>query len=85
MNAYQLENKTMDALFLDGKAVTCPAVIDQKETGVLKEGMRLVILLSNGKKYMGEVTRYTYSVQKGHAVGALEIIRYPRLRQDAGL
>jgi hypothetical protein len=80
MNTYQLDDKTMDDQFLSGKPVACPAVVPAKQTEHIQQGQRIVVLLSNGKKYMGEVLVHRYSVRNGVAEGVLEIIRYPRIQ-----
>jgi hypothetical protein len=76
MKTYQLENKDADERFLKGESIQCPAVMPV--TGLLNPGDRLVILLSNGKKYMGEITNFDHTIKGNHAEGSLQIIRYPR-------
>lgn len=74
MKTYQLDNKETDKLFLAGENVQCPAVM--VVTDMPKPGERLVILLSNGKKYMGEIIDFDHSIKGDHAEGQLRVIRY---------
>lgn len=69
----------MDREFLDGKPVLCDAAIRASEylSGVLKENEKIVVMLSNGKKYMGQVIRFNHRMQDDYAIGKLEIVRYP--------
>jgi hypothetical protein len=78
MNAYQLDDKIMDQEFLAGKPVQCKVVVKEPESARMTAGVRMVVMLSNGKKYMGEIVSFTYTVKKGHADGLLELIRFPR-------
>lgn len=80
MNSYQLENKTMDEDFLNGKTVNCNAVIPVSgyESGMLKEGERIVVLLSIGKKFMGKIMRSSFEKRGNLTEGKLEIIRYTK-------
>jgi hypothetical protein len=79
MNTYQLDDKTMDLDFLSGKPVKCKAVIREQDTAQLGTGRRIVVLLSNGKKYMGEITDFTCQIRQGYAEGVLTLIRFPLL------
>jgi hypothetical protein len=81
MNTYQLDDKVMDQKFLSGETVKCKAVIREQETDQYKAGTRIVVLLSTGKKYMGEVTDFTWQLQRGYAEGMLTLIRFPRLNK----
>jgi hypothetical protein len=78
MNTYQLDDKATDQEFLDGKTVRCKATVKESDSAALTNGSRIVVLLSNGKKYMGEIVSFTYTVKKGHADGTMELIRFPR-------
>src|SRR5688500_15021335 len=76
----KLESKSSDEDFLNGSTVTCDAVIpsSQHQSGVLKEGERIVVLLSNGKKYMGEISSFQYQVKDNRHEGKLELKRYSK-------
>ena len=76
MQSYKLDNKKMDEDFLSGKSVWCHAVVPDHTT--LKEGEKLVVLLSNGKKYLGRIGKFNYKLEKGFASGKLEIHRTPK-------
>lgn len=80
MNFYQLENKNIDANFLSGKPVLCDAVITVSDysSGMLKAGERIVVLLSSGKKFMGEINSSTFKMRGNLAEGKLEIVRYAK-------
>jgi hypothetical protein len=78
MNTYQLDDKVMDEKFLAGKPVLCKATVREQESAGLTNGVRIVVLLSNGKKYMSEILNFTYTVKNGYASGTLELIRFPR-------
>ena len=79
MHYYQLDSKTQDADFLQGKSVFCPAALTEAEynTGKLAEGSKMVIRLSNGAKYMGKLLHFDYAIQNGGITGTLEIRRDP--------
>jgi hypothetical protein len=78
VHSYQLENKSMDVAFLEGKPVLCDAVIpvSEYERGLLTVGERIVVLLSTGKKYMAEVISFAYRERGSLLEGKLEIMRY---------
>jgi hypothetical protein len=76
MKTYQLDSNETDKLFLGGESIQCPAVLPVAD--MPKPGERLVILLSNGKKYMGEIRDFDHTISGGHAQGKLRIIRYPK-------
>jgi hypothetical protein len=77
MHFYKLDNKLEDEKFLQGSSMQCPAIIPKEEffSGKFKEGERIVVILSNGKKYMGRIIKFSGSVSKGLAQGHLEIMR----------
>lgn len=79
MNAYKLDDAAMDQAFLQGEIVFCQAVVREAEAINLKNGERIVVMLSNAKKYMGEVLSFTSKIRNGNAEGKLEIIRFPRV------
>lgn len=70
----------MDELFLKGEPVVCKAVLTTADhsAGVLEIGERIVILLSTGKKYMGEVQSFDFRNNGKFVEGKLEIVRYPK-------
>ncbi len=77
MDFYKLDNKEMDEKFLKGISVSCQAVIREEDhlAGKLREGSRIVIMLSNGKKYMGLVEKFSGKTINGFAEGELVIVR----------
>jgi hypothetical protein len=77
MHFYKLDNKLEDEKFLNGSSVQCPAIIPEEEfvSGKFKEDERIVVMLSNGKKYMGHIIKFSGNVNDGLAQGHLEIIR----------
>jgi len=77
MDYYKLENKEMDETFLKGLQVTCKAVIPEKDYlgDKLKEGSPIVVMLSNGKKYMGQVVGFSGKTLNGFAVGELIMMK----------
>lgn len=79
MNLYKLESKSIDEDFLNGIPIECIAMISVQDyhAGLIKEGDKIVVMLSNGKKYMGKVTGFTFSSDDKNAfVGVLGIIKY---------
>ena len=77
MNSYRLNDKEQDQKFLAGNPVNGTALFAKNDfkADSIKIDERIVILLSNGKKYLGKVTRFTY-VTKGNVIeGELEIVR----------
>ena len=79
MNIYRLDSKQMDEAFLKGEDVLCEAAVAYKDlsSGMMGEGERIVIALSNGKKYMGKIKGFEYTLVNEVAVGKLKVIRYP--------
>ena len=75
MHYYKLESKIDDEKFLKGESVECAAVIPEEEflSGKFKEGAGLVIMLSNRKKYMGEILGFTGEFKNGKRDGVLRI------------
>lgn len=80
MNAYKLDDKEMDKCFLKGDPVICKAVITLSDhaSGALKAGEKIVVLLSTGKKYMGEIQNFNFINSNKYLEGRLEIVRYPK-------
>lgn len=80
MNFYKLDNKSTDDNFLNGKTIQCRAILSVQDynTGVVGAGDKIVIMLSNGKKYMGKVSKAAlYPSKDGKNVeGILEIIKH---------
>ena len=77
VNAYKLNNKIEDQNFLSGSPVKGNAVFMKSEfkADLIKINGRIVVLLSNGKKYMGKVTQFNY-VSKGEMIeGEVEIVK----------
>lgn len=77
MNAIELTSKPMDNLFLEGETVSCDAVIPVPDLnkGVLNEGQKIVVLLSNRKKYMAKISSFSYEIVEGYAQGKLYLKR----------
>ena len=77
VNAYKLNDKSQDQNFLSGIPVKGTAVFLRSEfkPDLIEVNARIVILLSNGKKYMGKVTHFTYA-SKGEIIeGEVEIVK----------
>ena len=76
MNSYKLNDKDEDQNFLAGNIVKGAAVFLKSEfTNDIIKNERMVIVLSNGKKYMGKVVNFTYA-PKGEVIeGRLEIVK----------
>ena len=77
VNAYKLNDKNQDENFLLGVPVKGTAVFRKREfkSDLIKINGRIVIVLSNGKKYMGRVTHFAY-VSKGDIIeGEVEIVK----------
>ena len=77
LNSYKLKDKDQDQNFLAGNPVKGSAVFLKTEfkDGSINNNERIVIILSNGKKYMGKVVSFNYT-PKGEVIeGQLEIIR----------
>ncbi|HET9434586.1 MAG TPA: hypothetical protein VFO37_12555 [Chitinophagaceae bacterium] len=77
MNAYKLNDKSEDQNFLSGNPVKGTAVFLKSEFNpdLIKVDGRIVILLSNGKKYMGRVTRFNYASKGGIIEGEVDIVK----------
>jgi len=77
MNYYTLDNKAMDKDFLNGKSIHCSAALPLTEFihGRIKEGERIVIKLSNGRKYMGSVVSFRHTIKNDVVEGELEIVK----------
>jgi hypothetical protein len=76
LNSYKLNDKDEDQNFLAGNPVKGTAVVhkDEFKNDIIKDE-RIVIILSNGKKYMGKVVNFSYAA-KGEAIaGRLEIVK----------
>lgn len=82
MNAYKLDDRTMDKSFLSGDPIWCDVVlpIADQNSAMLEKGQKIVVLLSTGKKYMGEVVNFDFMRLNKHIKGKLEIIRYPKVK-----
>ena len=77
LNSYKLKDKDQDQNFLAGNFVKGSAVFLKTEfkDGIIKNDERIVIILSNGKKYMGKVVSFNY-IAKGEVIeGQLEITK----------
>lgn len=77
MNAYKLNDKSEDQNFLSGNPVKGTAVFlkSQFNPEIIKINGRIVVMLSNGKKYMGKVTKFNY-VPNGEIIeGEVEMIK----------
>jgi len=64
MNLYKLDSKKLDEAFLRGEVVTCIAVVTLTDRKSIEQSYRIVIQLTNGKKYLGLITGVDL-VQKG--------------------
>lgn len=77
MNSYKLNDKSQDQHFLSGIPVKGTALFVKSEFNddLIQINSRIVVLLSNGKKYMGKVTRFSYVVKGEIIEGEIEIIK----------
>lgn len=73
MYCYRLESRTLDKTFLDGKPVTCRAVVKARD--VLVPGQIIVVELSTGAKYKAVIKSFESAPIGGYTVGDLEIVR----------
>lgn len=82
MNYYKLDNKAMDADFLQGLAVVCKVALHPKEIagGQVKEGHSIIIMLSNRAKYKGRIVKLRYEIQNGYGIGEMEVVLAVDLR-----
>jgi hypothetical protein len=76
MNYYQLENKTMDAQFLNNQSVRCRVAIGAKD--ILQQDEELTVMLSTGAKYKGKITVVDVVAIGDRAIGEIEIVRLAR-------
>ncbi len=78
MDCYTLTDTKTDQEFLNSIPIRCPAVLPLIEfsSGRLRSGTKIVIILSNGKKYMGTVINFTTSVHSTVVEGELEVVKY---------
>lgn len=78
MNYYKLDNKSADENFLKGDVIQCKAVISAMEysSDLIKEGDKIVVMLSTGQKYLGYIFNFTFLSRddKTHE-GVLDIIK----------
>lgn len=67
----------MDGDFLNGKTIYCKAALSLTEfiQGRIKEGEKIVIKLSNGRKYMGSVVSFRHTIKNNIVEGELEILK----------
>ena len=77
MNSYKLNDTSEDQNFLSGNPVKGTAVFLKSEFNpdLIKINGRIVILLSNGKKYMGKVTNFNYVTKGGIIEGEVEVVK----------
>ena len=77
VNAYKLNDKSQDQNFVSGIPVKGTAVFKKNEFNddLIRINGRIVIVLSNGKKYMGKVTHFSYVVKGEIIEGEIEIVK----------
>ncbi len=75
MNYYTLEDKETDKQFLNGDPVHCKIALSRQQynDGLIRQGDKIVVMLSNGKKYMGNVVSLTFEATGGGFEGVLTI------------
>jgi hypothetical protein len=76
LNSYKLNDKDEDQNFLAGNPVKGTAVFltnEFKNDIVVNE--KIVVVLSNGKKYMGKVMKFTYTPKGKVIEGYLEVVK----------
>lgn len=76
MNVYQLEDKATDLDFLAGKGVVCRAAIDARAKDAnITAGEVILVLLSNGKKYKGQIREVSFITLNNFSFGELTITK----------
>ena len=76
MNSYKLNDKAEDQNFLAGNPVKGTAVFLADEfKNDIAVNERIVVVLSNGKKYMGKVVAFTYTPKGKLIEGHLELVK----------
>ena len=75
MHVYELNDKKTDQEFLEGEVVSGKAILSGAGTNQLKPGEAIMVVLSNGKKYKGTVTKVAFFVLRDYHVGEIEFIR----------
>jgi hypothetical protein len=77
VNSYKLSNRDEDRKFLEGDLVKGTAVFLKTEFdqhGINKDD-KIVVVLSNGKKYMGKVVSFRFATRGDIVEGQLELNR----------
>ena len=76
MNSYKLNDKDEDQNFLAGNIVKGTAVFRADEfKNDIVQNEKIVVLLSNGKKYMAKVIKFTYAPKGKLIEGHLELVK----------
>ena len=75
MNLYQLDSKTTDEDFLNYKPVLCEGLLTPAQLEVFEVDKKIVIQLSNRKKYMGRVTRISIEKRSNSTAVSFEVVR----------
>ncbi len=75
MHVYQLDDKKTDQEFLTGEIVSGRAILSGQRTDPLQAGESILVVLSNGKKYKGTVTKVSLFVLSEYHIGEIEFIR----------
>ena len=77
MNSIQLDDRNMDERFLNGDIVICDTVLPAGKhmEAKLQPGCRIVVQLSNRKKFMAEIKNFSFAMEGSYIVGKLELIR----------
>lgn len=80
MNVYHLDSKAMDSDFLKGNPVICKAVFHKNngDEPSLKVDDAVLIVLSNGKKYKGQISAVNFFSVDHYSVGEFTVIRSQR-------
>jgi hypothetical protein len=75
MHIYQLDDKNTDQDFLSGKIVSGKAVLSTSAGDPPQPGEAIMVILSNGKKYKGTVTKVSLFVLREYRIGEIEFIK----------
>jgi hypothetical protein len=77
LHSHKLKDKDQDQNFLTGNPVKDSAVFLKTEfkDGIINIDDRIVIILSNGKKYMGKVVSFNHTAKGEVIEGQLEITK----------
>jgi len=76
MHYYKLESKEMDTRFLNEERVSCRVTL--RATEQLQIDQVIIVMLSNGAKYKGKITRMDLIPMGNYTIGEMEVVRVAR-------